>query len=208
LGLALLCGGCATAPPADTACQDLRALNRAARAGTLSEPQRACLSARADDARDPERVTASRLLLWAARSADDDGTAWRRRAEAHLALAPDDVDVLLRLAHLHARSGPSQAARALELTERGLVAAEGDPTISDRVRLDLHKTRTIAAHMLAPPEAPPATRDRMARAARDWLLAARAAGVPTDDPLQACTNAGATEAFCTGRTEVLRGMAP
>lgn len=153
------------------------------------------------DAKDPERVAASRILVEDA-SRGDDPDAWKARAETHIELAPDDVRVLVQLAHVELRAGPDRAERALALVEQGLDAL--GPEGSTTRRLDLLKSRAIAAHMLAPPEAPQETRDRLARFAREWLLASRDAGKPIDDPLLACTNAGRSESWCTGEAEGTR----
>lgn len=178
------------------------------REGRLDATQRACLQARVADPSDKERRVASNLLLFDARHVDDDGELWRTLAIEHVGTFPADVVTLVHLANHYQRQGPDQASTSMAYAQRGLAYLQRHPpdTPSEkRAFHDLAKALAVAAEMLAPPEAPLETRDRTARYARDWYVAATALSLPTERAIAMCTNAGATEAFCTGEASQLRG---
>ena len=192
LALAISCGG---TPALDPRCADLRPLSEAVRRSGLTEAQVQCLETRVGDPADPSRSEVSALLVWDARRLDDGHATWRARAERHLTIDSEDLQVRLQLARHRQREGPSGAEASLKLAEEGFATeAASDP----QAQHDLWKIKAIAAEMLAPPNAPADTRIRTAAFARSWYRAAVAADQPTEWPYAMCTNAGQTEAYCTG----------
>jgi hypothetical protein len=187
---------CSTTPVDHAAeCRDLRALSRVVRATGLPDAQVQCLERRVADPADPDRAAASDLLVWDARRLNDDYATWRSRAERHLSIRPEDVQVRVQLARHQQRQGPSGAEASWKLADEGLLRGGG---LSAQDRHDLWKLKAIAAEMMSPPEAGPETRARTVEASTAWYLAAKEAGEPTEWPYAMCTNAGGSPLACTG----------
>ena len=117
---------------------------------------------------------------------------------------PHDVEILTQLARAEQRRGPSHAAASQGWVDRGLAAIDAKAdAASPNARHDLLQLAAINAEMQAPPESPPANKQRTAHAARAWFFEARARGLPTGHAIAMCRNAGAPDAFCDGRSETL-----
>jgi hypothetical protein len=204
----LLCAltGCAPSVPT---CGDLRSLSTAAREDRLAENDRACLNALVDHPQAPidDRRAASTLLLHHARSIEDELSSWRRLAERHIQIAPDDTSVLLQLARFEQHQGPAGAQdseRWLARIDPHAEPLQGDGLRARASRVERLALLAIAAEMQAPPQAPVETRQRTAERARDWIAEARAQGVDHGRALAMCENAGPSRAWCLGEDEVMR----
>lgn len=206
LGSVLGLSACWSSGPGP-ACDKLRPLNEAARTGMLDATQLACLQARVDDEGDDDRRLASRLLVENTRH-QDDAAAWATAAEAHTERFPGEVVMLVHLANHHQRRGPEGAEDSLRFARQGLSWLQRNPASTDaekRAFHDLLKARAVAAEMQAPPSAPLENRERTARYAQAWFIAAKALDLSTERALAMCINGGASAAFCRGESSELHG---
>jgi hypothetical protein len=200
--------------PVEVGCDDLVRLEPTAMIGRLSDDQIGCLEAGfADAARQTDKKKISILLINNAKGKGDN-QKYEQLIRRHLEeVDQSDPDMCYSYASFLARKGPSRAPGVIRWSE---VALENKTrwsgeTYTSRVNT-LYKLRAAAAnalwqqaaerHAAAPTDETSAeverTRGQTKTYAREWYEYARSASLDTTLPLQLCTQAAGTAAFCEG----------
>jgi hypothetical protein len=209
LALLLALAACPPPAPAPPTCGSTRALNDAIRDAGITDAQRACMAERLAHPAipDDEARELSTLLLFDARALPDDLGTWKRLAASHADRFPGDVSVLVQLARIAQREGPSGAAESDRWLDRAEAHADryaGDDARSRTLRLDVLQLRAIAAEMQAPPGSELERRQTTAERSRAWIAEAVVQGQDYARPLAMCENAGPTREWCMGEDDVPR----